>query len=654
MALRDQFTTDLKTAMKAGDAPRVSTLRMILAKLKDTDIAARPKGVAAIPDDEVMAMLRGMVKSRRELVTLYAQGNRPELVAKEEAEIAVIEAFLPQQMDEAALAEAVARRPGRDRGSEHQGHGQGDGGAEGAARCRAGHGPRRRRGAREAGRLMALPPGFLEELRARTPLATVVGRRVRLARSGRQWKGNCPFHGEKTPSFYVYDDHYHCFGCGEHGDAIGFVMQSQGAGFMEAVEQLAGEAGHGRAEAHPRGGGGRAAPPRRPCGAGRGAGELPAAAVRARGSRGPRLPARPRADRGDDHPLRPRLVRRGPGRADRRTRRPGHSRPTCCCRPGCCAPPRTAATTELFFNRVMFPIRDRRGRTISFGGRTLGDAPPKYVNGPETDVFSKRRTLYALDLAREGVRGGAALVVVEGYMDVIALHQAGFAGAVAPLGTALTAEQLEEAWRLDPSPVLCFDGDAAGARAAARGAETALPLLAPDRSLRLARLPAGEDPDTLVRKQGRPVFEATLQAASPLADALYDLLQEAAPPVTPEQRAAFRGRLEALAKTIPHQALAGEYRSALLDRFFAERRPGQRRTGAKANGQRSVADAPAAPQAERNRRVRRARPGADRDPAAPSGAVRRSGGRVWRPRVTARARSLAPCTAGLGASGGSA
>jgi DNA primase len=235
--------------------------------------------------------------------------------------------------------------------------------------------------------------------------------------------------------------------------------------------------------------------------------------------------------------------------------------------------------TELFFNRVTFPIRDRRGRTISFGGRTLGDNPPKYVNGPETDVFSKRRTLYALDLAREGVRAGGALMVVEGYMDVIALHQAGFTGAVAPLGTALTAEQLEEAWRIDPAPVLCFDGDAAGARAAARAAVAALPLLAPDRTLRLARLPAGEDPDTLVRKQGRPAFEAILQAASPLADALYGLLYEAAPPATPEQRAAFRGRLEALAKTIPHQALAGEYRSALLDRFFSGRRKAANGTG---------------------------------------------------------------------------
>ncbi len=161
----------------------------------------------------------------------------------------------------------------------------------------------------------------------------------------------------------------------------------------------------------------------------------------------------------------------------------------------------TGRTYELFFNRVMFPIRDRRGAVISFGGRILGDGQPKYVNGPETTLFSKRRSLYALDLARE-MRGKAEIVVVEGYMDVIALHQAGFGGAVAPLGTALTEEQLAELWRLSPAPVLCFDGDAAGGRAAARAAELALPLLAPDRTLKIASLPAGEDPDTLIRRHG--------------------------------------------------------------------------------------------------------------------------------------------------------
>ena len=165
---------------------------------------------------------------------------------------------------------------------------------------------------------------------------------------------------------------------------------------------------------------------------------------------------------------------------------------------------------NYFFNRVIFPIRDRRGRTISFGGRILGDGQPKYVNGPETALFQKRRSLYGLDLAREAAFRGAPVVAVEGYMDVIALHQAGFDGAVAPLGTALTAEQMGALWQLSPEPVLCFDGDAAGARAAARAAELALPLLAPERTLRLATLPAGEDPDTLLAKGGAVAVRAVL------------------------------------------------------------------------------------------------------------------------------------------------
>ena len=204
----------------------------------------------------------------------------------------------------------------------------------------------------------------------------------------------------------------------------------------------------------------------------------------------------------DDPPLRPRLVRRGPRRAAADLGRDGITPDQLVDAGLMRRDEETGRAFDLFFNRVMFPIRDRRGRVISFGGRILGDGQPKYVNGPETALFSKRRTLYALDLAREAVRGGAPLVVVEGYMDVIALRQAGFGGAVAPLGTALTEEQLEELWRLSPAPILCFDGDAAGAAPRRAGAELALPLLAPDRTLRLATLPAGEDPDTLVRRQG--------------------------------------------------------------------------------------------------------------------------------------------------------
>ena len=419
---------------------------------------------------------------------------------------------------------------------------------------------------------MALSPTFLEELRGRTPLAALVGRRVKLSRSGRQMKGCCPFHNEKTPSFYVYEDGYHCFGCGAHGDAISFVMQTQGASFIEAVQQLAGEAGLEVPRASPEAAeaerrrqdltsilqAAQASYQRRlylP------EGRHALAYLRGRGlteetiqrfglgwsgeGRGALSADLARDGIGPDQ-----LVEAGLMRRDDETGR----------------------VYDLFFNRVMFPIRDRRGRAISFGGRILGDGQPKYVNGPETDLFLKRRNLYALDFAREAVRGGAALVVVEGYMDVIALHQAGFGGAVAPLGTALTEEQLEELWRLSPAPVLCFDGDAAGARAGARAADIALPMLAPDRTLQLAALPGGEDPDTLVRRQGAASFQAVLTAARPLAVALYDLLRDAAGAATPEQRAAFRTRLDQAAGRIPDKALADEYRTALRDRFYAERR----------------------------------------------------------------------------------
>ncbi len=407
---------------------------------------------------------------------------------------------------------------------------------------------------------MALPAGFLEELRARTPIAAVVSRRVKLARSGRHWKGCCPFHNEKSASFYVYEDGYHCFGCGAHGDAMGFVMQSQGMGFMEAVSLLAGEAGL----------------------------EVPKSSPAAAEAERKRLDIHdvleaaavvyqrrlqlPEGARALDY-------LRGRGLTDATIARfglgwSGEGRGALAvelARQDVSATMLTEAgllregdggkpAWELFFNRVMFPIRDRRGRVISFGGRILGDGQPKYVNGPETPVFSKRQTLFGLDLAREAARKGVAVVAVEGYMDVIALHQAGFEAAVAPLGTALTAEQLGELWRLSPAPVLCFDGDAAGGRAAARAAELALPLLGPERTLRLATLPPSDDPDTLVRRQGPAGFQAVVDAARPLAEALFNLMREGVG-TEPEHRAALTRRLEAAADKIPDKALSYEYKA---------------------------------------------------------------------------------------------
>ncbi|MFE8871946.1 DNA primase [Acetobacter persici] len=422
---------------------------------------------------------------------------------------------------------------------------------------------------------MAIEAGFLDELRARTPLSSVVGRRVKLARSGRNWKGCCPFHGEKTPSFYVYDDHFHCFGCGVHGDVISFVMQMEGKSFPEAVEELASAAGldvpkdNRRSQeevAHTRSLGDVldlvqdiwSAALYTPAGragldyllgrgltretikafglgwAGDGRGSL-TAALEAKGVT-PRM-----------------MAEAGLMRLDEDGQPKG----------------------ELFWGRVTFPIRDRKGRLVSFGGRILGDGQPKYLNGPETALFSKRRLLFGLDRARAAVRGprpkGAPatdLVVVEGYMDVIALHQAGFGGAVAPLGTALTPEQLEVLWQVDRAPVLCFDGDAAGRRAAARAAETALPLLKGDHTLRLCLLPDGEDPDSLVRSRGAQAVGDLFASASPLSDVLFDLLAGGVSNPGPEERAALRRKLVEAAALIPEKTLASEYRSTLLDRFF--------------------------------------------------------------------------------------
>ncbi len=425
---------------------------------------------------------------------------------------------------------------------------------------------------------MALPPAFLDELRARTPLSGLIGRKTRLAKSGRNWKGCCPFHGEKTPSFYVYDDHFHCFGCGAHGDAITFVMRAEGASFPEAVERLAGEAGLEVPKPTPE----AAARDRR-------ARDLHQVLDAAAASFQRRL----RLSEGADGLAY--LRRRGLKEATIQQFGLGWSgagrgtlvadlkaegiAPEQLLEAGLLREREDGPPTELFFNRVMFPIRDRRGRTISFGGRILGDGQPKYVNGPETAVFQKRRSLYALDLAREAAFRGAPVVVVEGYMDVIALHQAGFGGAVAPLGTALTAEQVEELWRLSPEPVLCFDGDGAGARAAARSAEMVLPMISVERTVKLATLTGGEDPDTLVAKAGPAAFQAVLDAAQPLSAALYGLVAGGRPTGTAEQRAALRARLEEVAGRIADRPLAGEIRRQLLDRFFEAtrpQRPGQR------------------------------------------------------------------------------
>ncbi len=415
---------------------------------------------------------------------------------------------------------------------------------------------------------MSLPPAFLDELRARVPLAPVVGRRVKLTRAGREWKGCCPFHNEKTPSFYVNDDKgfYHCFGCGAHGDVIRFLTEQEGLGFIDAVKQLAAQAGMEVPSESPEARArsevadtlqsltGRAAEwfqaqLRSPAGAAardyldrRGVSAAMVKAFALGFSPDSRTALKTALkDAGEDQLVEAGLL----GRTD------------------------VGETYDRFRGRLMFPIRDRRGRVVGFGGRALGDIQPKYLNSADGPLFDKGRLLYNLDLAGPAARKSNRLVVVEGYMDVIGVAQAGIAELVAPLGTAMTETQLALAWRQVDEPILCFDGDGAGQRAALRACLRALPLLAPGKSLRIATLPPGEDPDDLVKRGGPAAFEAVLGAAQPLIEYLWRSETEGIDTTTPERRAAVRQRLKAHADAIADGSVRALYAADFAARFDA-------------------------------------------------------------------------------------
>jgi DNA primase len=392
---------------------------------------------------------------------------------------------------------------------------------------------------------MAFPPQFLDELRARISISEVIAPKVRLTRRGRESTGLCPFHSEKTPSFTANDDKgfYHCFGCGAHGDIISFVMETEGLSFPEAVEKLAGMAGL----AVP-----RQSPEERERAKDRAT--LQEVMEQACAWFENQL-AQPGGRQALDY-----LHQRGFSDETIRRFRLGYA-PDGRGRLGQALEVRNVTREQLvegglvkmpagggeprdyFFNRVIFPITDRRGQVIAFGGRILGDGQPKYLNSPETSLFHKGRVLYNWAMAREATREAGTIVVVEGYTDVIALAQAGLTHAVAPLGTALTEEQMLQLWRMVDEPVLCFDGDNAGQRAAFRAAERALPLLQPGKSLRFVTLPAGEDPDSLVRARARAGFEELLTKARPLVDVIWALEAGAGKFATPEQRAALERKL---------------------------------------------------------------------------------------------------------------
>ncbi|WP_017664002.1 DNA primase [Porphyrobacter sp. AAP82] len=417
---------------------------------------------------------------------------------------------------------------------------------------------------------MAITPQWKDELRARITLSSLVQRSVKLTRAGREWKGCCPFHDEKTPSFYVNDQKqfYHCFGCGAHGDAISWMVDSQGLQFMDAVKELAGMAGMEvpapdpvmakRAEqraslidvteaaqrffaeslAGPGGGAARAYLQRR--------GFSPEVMREFGFGWAP-----------DDRQALPRaLPQFGEEMLEGTGMRASNDQ---------------GERYDRFRGRVMLPIHDARGRVIAFGGRILAkrDGVAKYLNSPDTELFDKGRTLYNLHRAAPAARQSGRVVVVEGYMDVIALANAGIADAVAPLGTALTEMQLELLWRMTEVPVLCFDGDAAGQRAAMRAIARALPMLAPMRSLGIVRLPAGLDPDDLVKQQGARAMEQLLSRPAPLIDTLWEFERDAQALATPEAKAGLKARLMAHVETIADPEIKSLYRRELSDRFSA-------------------------------------------------------------------------------------
>ncbi|QMW21539.1 DNA primase [Sandaracinobacteroides saxicola] len=422
---------------------------------------------------------------------------------------------------------------------------------------------------------MSLPPAFLDDLRSRTGLAALIGRKVKLSKAGREHKGCCPFHNEKTPSFYVNEDKgfYHCFGCGAHGDAIGFTMAEEGLTFIEAVRKLAAEAGLTLPERDSN-----------PAEDDRRKTALDAAHAAAAWFQ-QQLAGLKGAD------ARAYLEKRGVGlseaiafglgfapdsRSALRTALKGLGNDALL-EAGLLIAPEDpgAAPYDRFSGRLIFPIRDSRGRPVGFGGRALAsDQQPKYLNSPDGPLFDKGRLLYNLDRAGPSARKCGRLLVVEGYMDVIGLASVGITEVVAPLGTALTEAQLTLAWRLVDEPFLAFDGDAAGQRAALRAATRALPLLQPGKSLRFLTLPPGQDPDDLARQGGAAAIETLLSGAQPLHERLFAAEFAATPTDTPERRAALRARLRAHADAIAHPDVRRGYQEQwrdALDRHFAPR-----------------------------------------------------------------------------------
>ncbi|MDB5571289.1 MAG: primase, partial [Hyphomicrobiales bacterium] len=417
-------------------------------------------------------------------------------------------------------------------------------------------------------------PSFLDEIKARLPVSEVVRRRVKLTKAGREWKGLSPFTSEKSPSFFVNDQKmaWFDFSSGQNGNIFDFVMRTEGLSFPEAVERLAGEAGLSMPVVS------EETQAREQKRAGlqevlefsaqffaqqlQGRGGAKARGYLADRGIGPQTQAQFRLGYSPDEKfaLRDWLAAKGASvetmiEAGMLVHGEG-----------------IAVPYDRFRDRVMFPICDRSGRTIAFGGRALSkDVPAKYLNSPETPLFHKGATLYNHHNARKAAHDRGTVIAVEGYVDVIAMTAAGFPNVVAPLGTALTPDQCELLWRMSEEPILCFDGDRAGRKAAHRAIDTALPMLGPGRSLRFAFLPDGQDPDDLARTGGPEAVARVVEAAKPMVEVLWNRELEAGPLDTPERRAALDRRLNEVLREIKDETLRGYYRDDIRARLDALR-----------------------------------------------------------------------------------
>ncbi|MCI5061054.1 MAG: DNA primase [Alphaproteobacteria bacterium] len=452
---------------------------------------------------------------------------------------------------------------------------------------------------------MSIPPRFMDELRARLTLSDIIGRQVRLTRAGREFKGCCPFHNEKTPSFYVNDDKqfYHCFGCGAHGDVIGFAMQHGNLSFIEAVETLAPEAG-------------MQVPQQSPQDIAKAKKEKSLYSLMEEATSWMEQQLR---DPANTHAYRY-ILERGNSEEDLRNFRIGYAPPdrhilrkflsaqgykdAQMIEAGVLRPGKQGRDPYAFFReRIMFPVMDRRGRVVAFGGRILPDhlrapdqgsyVPAKYMNSSDTPLFHKGGMLYGESHARQAAIDGQPLLVVEGYVDVMACFKAGYRGAVAPLGTALTEEQILLLWKMIPNdmeaagkaPILCFDGDEAGRRAARRACERILPLLKPGHSAKFAFLPEGQDPDSLIAAKGKKAFEVVVEGAIPLVEFIWRYHTLGKGFDTPEAKAGLAKALEKETLLIPDRDVQYHYRQTFRQKTYeAFGGKGQKFSGRKAGG----------------------------------------------------------------------